>query len=140
VPLASAGDRIDVASLAALPKPVSRVTGSTAEAEVVTVDRFGNAQLSVTGPDAARAGITPGTAVTLGWHGRELTVPFARTFGDVAAGELVSYTDSAGFVSVAVNGGHAARRLALYAGTRVTLRVTELFHRVHFRTGSRVTP
>jgi S-adenosyl-L-methionine hydrolase (adenosine-forming) len=140
VPLASAGDRIDVASLAALPKPVSRVSGGTAEAEVVTVDRFGNAQLSVPGPDAARAGMTPGKAVTLGWLGRELTVPFARTFGDVAAGQVVSYTDSAGFVSIAVNGGNAAHRLALRPGTRMTLRVTKLFHRVPFRAGSRVTP
>ena len=36
---------------------------------------------------------------------------FGVTFGEVAPGELVAYTDSAGFVSIAVNGGSAAQRL-----------------------------
>ncbi len=129
--LARAGDELDVASLVALPRPASRVRDGTAEGEVVTVDRFGNAQLSVTGTDAALAGMMPGRAVALAWHGRMLTVPFALTFGEVGPGGLVCFLDSAGFVAVAVNGGSAARRLALYPGTRVTLTVMKLFiHRV----------
>ena len=48
---------------------------------------------------------------------------FGVTFGEVAPGELVAYTDSAGFVSIAVNGGSAAQRLGLHPGTRVTLTV-----------------
>ena len=135
VPFERAGERLDVASLIALSRPASRVSGGTADGEVVTVDRFGNAQLSVTGPDAARAGLMPGTAVTLAWQGRELDAPFGATFGDVGPGELVCYTDSAGFVSIAVNGGDAARQLGLRPGTRVTLRVTNLFQRVRFPMG-----
>ncbi len=129
VPLARAGDEIDAASLTALPRPASRAGGGTAAGEVVTVDRFGNAQLSVTGTDAALAGLVPGSTVALAWHGGELTVRFGVTFGDVGPGEVICYTDSAGFVSVAVNGGDAARRLALHPGTRVTLTVTKLFIR-----------
>jgi S-adenosyl-L-methionine hydrolase (adenosine-forming) len=118
--LAQAGDEIDPASLVVLPPPVSRVRGGAADAEVVTVDRFGNAQLSLTGQDAAGAGVLPGTRVVVEFGGQRLTMPFAATFGDVAPGELVGYTDSAGLVSIAVNGGDAARRLALRPGTRVT--------------------
>ena len=132
-PLAEAGDEADPASLVALPRPVSRVRDGAADAEVVTVDRFGNAQLSLTGQEAARAGMPPGVAVALEFGGQRLTVPFRTTFGDVAPGELVCYTDSAGFVSVAVNGGDAARRLALRPGTLVTLGVTELFSGTAFR-------
>jgi len=124
--LSEAGEEADPASLVVLPRPASVVRPGLAEGEVVTVDRFGNAQLSVTGADAARAGITPGLLITLVWAGREVTVPFGVTFGDVATGELVAYADSAGLVSVAVNGGGAAQRLALHPGTRVTLRVTKL--------------
>ena len=133
VTLAEAGDEVDPASLAALPRPVSRVRDGAADAEVVTVDRFGNAQLSLTGQDAVRAGMAPGAAVALEFGGQQLPVPFRTTFGDVAAGELVCYTDSAGFVAIAVNGGDAAGRLALRPGTLVTLRATELFSGTAFR-------
>jgi S-adenosyl-L-methionine hydrolase (adenosine-forming) len=131
--LAEAGEEVDPASLVALPRPVSRVSDGAAEAEVLTVDRFGNAQLSLTGQDAMRAGIAPGVAVRLEFGGQRLTVPFRMTFGDVAPGELVGYIDSAGFVSIAVNGGDAARRLTLRPGTSVTLTVTELFSGPAFR-------
>jgi S-adenosyl-L-methionine hydrolase (adenosine-forming) len=42
-------------------------------------------------------------------------------FGAVAAGDLVAYTDSAGLVSIAVNGGNAAQRLALPPGAVVSV-------------------
>ena len=121
IPLAEAGDEVDAASLVTLPRPVSRVRDGEAEGEVITVDSFGNVQLSIAGPDAARAGAVPGSAVTLRWNERRITVPLRRTFGDVAVDELVCYVDSAGFASIAVNGGSAAQRLALRPGTRVTL-------------------
>ncbi len=133
VALAEAGGELDPASLVALPRPASRVRDGLAEGEVVTVDRFGNVQLSVTGADAARAGMAPGTAITLRWRAGELTVPVRTTFGEVAPGEVVACTDSAGLVSIAVNGGDAARRLALGPGTRVTLSATELSLRTAFR-------
>jgi S-adenosylmethionine hydrolase len=125
VPLAQAGGQLDVASLVTLPRPASRITEGRIDAEVLTVDRFGNAQLSVTGPEAARAGLTPGTTATLAWDSRELTVPFGSTFGDVTAGELVCFQDSAGYVAIAVNGGNAAQRLGLHPESLVTLTVTK---------------
>ena len=124
-PLARAGDALDVASLVTLPMPVSRVGAGDVGAEVLTVDRFGNAQLSVTGADAARAGLVPGVPVRLAWDGHERTVAFGSTFGDVTAGELIGYTDSAGYVAIAVNGGSAAERLGLRPGMRVTLTITK---------------
>lgn len=124
-PLVEAGDEIDPASLVMLPRPGSRVRDGAAEAEVITVDRFGNIQLSVSGTDAAGAGIIPGVTVELAWGQRAVTMTFATAFGDVPPGELVSYVDSAGFVAVAVNGGSAAQRLELRPGTPVTLTVTK---------------
>ncbi|HEY7260987.1 MAG TPA: SAM-dependent chlorinase/fluorinase [Trebonia sp.] len=124
-PLAQAGDELDVASLVTLPRPESQLRDGGADAEVVTVDRFGNAQLSVTGADAARAGLVPGAAVTLAWEGQQRAVAFGSTFGEVGPGELVGYPDSAGYVAIAVNGGSAAQRLGLRPGTRVTLTVTK---------------
>ena len=132
-PLAQAGEELDLASLVRLPRPETRVFDGGIEGEVVTVDRFGNAQLSATGADAARGGVFPGVTVALSWDGREIAVPFGTTFGEVAAGALVAYTDSAGFVSIAVNGGSAAQRLGLRPGTRVTLTIPEQLARPEFR-------
>jgi S-adenosylmethionine hydrolase len=123
VPLDRAGDPIEVSSLVTLPEPASRVTGGAAQAEVVTVDRFGNAQLSLTGAAAAGAGFVPGVIVALAWAGQQVTLPFATTFGDVAPGDLVCYRDSSDAIAVAVAGGDAARRLGLSAGTPVTLKI-----------------
>jgi S-adenosyl-L-methionine hydrolase (adenosine-forming) len=119
--LAAAGDEIAVGELVTLPSPESRVHESTAAGEVLTVDRFGNLQLTITAADAAQAGLVPGGAVLLACDHQQLTLPYREMFGAVAAGELVAYTDSAGLVSIAVNGGDAARRLGLAPGAPVRL-------------------
>jgi S-adenosyl-L-methionine hydrolase (adenosine-forming) len=121
VPLERAGEPLAAASLVELPAPAFRVTGGAARAEVVTVDRFGNAQLSLPGDDAAPAGLVPGASITLTWDGGKVTVPFATTFGDVKPGELVCYRDSSDLVAIAVASGNAAAILGLRPGSAVTL-------------------
>jgi hypothetical protein len=121
LPLTSAGDPVEVGSLVTLPPRACRLTAEGAELEVVTVDRYGNAQLSLPGRDAARAGLVPGAAVVITWDEREQTAPFVTTFGDVAPGELLCYRDGGDWVALAVAGGDAARMLGLRPGTRVTL-------------------
>ncbi|HEX6969449.1 MAG TPA: SAM-dependent chlorinase/fluorinase [Micromonosporaceae bacterium] len=114
-PLADAGPVLDPAELVRLPDPVVRAGDGWLEAEVLTVDRFGNVQLAA--PASALAGL-----------GRELTVGdvpavHGSTFGDVPAGRLVVYGDSAGRVAVAVNGGRAVVVLACAPGD--LLRIAE---------------
>ena len=124
LPLDEAGDRVEVTSLVTLPPQECRITGDGARVEVVTVDGFGNVQLSLPGADAPRAGLTPGRTVTLAWDGGELAVPFVTTFGEVAPGQPLCYRDSGDWVALAVAGGDAARRFGLRPGTRMTLIVT----------------
>jgi hypothetical protein len=124
LPLGEAGDPVEVASLVTLPQPEWLVTGAGAQVEVVTVDGFGNVQLSLPGAEAPRAGLIPGASVTLAWEGREVTVPFVTTFGEVAPGEPLCYRDGGDWVAIAVAGGDAARRFGLRPGTRMTLTVT----------------
>ncbi len=121
--LTSAGEEIDVAGLVTLPPPERQVRDFTAAGEVLTVDRFGNIQLTVTGADAASIGVTPGGTALVRFGHRQLALPYRETFGTVATGELVAYTDSAGLVSIAVNGGNAAQRLGLPPGARVSITV-----------------
>jgi len=119
--LAAAGQEIDVGGLVTLPVPARRVLDFTAEGEVLTVDRFGNVQLTITGADAAEIGAQTGGTVLAHFGHRQLTLPYRETFGAVATGELVAYTDSAGLVSIAVNGGNAAQRLGLPPGARISI-------------------
>jgi S-adenosyl-L-methionine hydrolase (adenosine-forming) len=123
VELSAAGAEIDVVDLVTLPAPERLVRDSVAEGEVLTVDRFGNIQLAITAADAAQAGIKPGGTVLISCGRHRLTVPYRDMFGAVAPGELVTYADSAGLVSIAVNGGNAAQRLGLPPGARVRIAV-----------------
>jgi len=119
--LDAAGAGIAVADLVMLPAPERVVRDFMAAGEVLTVDRFGNVQLTITGADAAEIGVTPGGTVLVRFGHQQLTVPYRETFGAVATGDVVAYTDIAGLVSVAVNGGNAAQRLGLPPGARISI-------------------
>jgi S-adenosylmethionine hydrolase len=119
--LGDAGDEIDVADLVALPAPTSRVHDGEAEGEVMSVDRFGNVQLSIPAADAGMLGIGVGSPLVVRAGRRQLTVPFTDTFAAVAPGEIVAFTDSAGLISLAVNAGDAAQELGLPPGAHVRL-------------------
>jgi hypothetical protein len=119
--LASAGSQIDPADLVTLPSPTSRVSEGEAEGEVMSVDRFGNVQLSIPAADAGRLGISFGSPVVVRCGRRQLTVPYLETFAAVAPGEVVAFTDSAGLISLAVSAGDAAQELGLPPGAHVRL-------------------
>ena len=109
--LASAGSA--TAALVRLPPPHLRRMPDGVAAEVLTVDRFGNLQLAVLADT-----MPPLSGVTV--NDRPATA--GATFGDVAPGGLVVFTDSAGYLAVAVNGGSAAALLNIHAGDHVTVR------------------
>jgi S-adenosyl-L-methionine hydrolase (adenosine-forming) len=119
--LAAAGTEIDVADLVTLPVPERLIRDSVAEGEVLTVDRFGNVQLTIAAADAAEIGLKSGGTAIIRCGRRHLVIPYRDMFGAVAPGELVAYTDSAGLVSIAVNSGDAAQRLGLPPGARVSI-------------------
>ena len=107
-PLAEAGPAVDPAGLVRLPDPIVAVGDGWLEAEVLTIDHFGNVQLAA--PASALDRLGP--AVRVG----DLPAVHGTTFGDAPAGELIVYADSAGRVAVAVNGGRAAGVLAATTG------------------------
>ncbi len=120
--LGSAGDEIDVADLVNLAgrRRAGCTTRAEAEGEVMSVDRFGNVQLSIPAADAGMLGIGVGTPLIVRAGRRQLTIPFTDTFAAVAPGEIVAFTDSAGLISLAVNAGDAAQELGPPAGERMS--------------------
>lgn len=117
--LGAVGGRVDLGALVTLPQPIRRMREDGAEGEVLTVDRFGNVQLSITAIDLDQLGVRTGSTIAVTLGRRRLSVPYRETFGSVPPGELVAYADSAGCVALAVNGGNAAQRLGLPPGAHV---------------------
>lgn len=119
--LEQAGTRIDAEDLVTLPAPTSRMLEGEAEGEVLSVDRFGNIQLSIPSVTASALGISIGSQVIIRCNRREITAPYLVTFGAAAPGELIAFTDSAGLISLAVASGSAAEKLSLPPGARVRI-------------------
>jgi len=113
--LAEAGPALDPATLVRLPDPVVAIGDGWLEAEVSTIDRFGNVQLAAPGTAIHRlaAGLTVGGVRAVR----------GATFADAPRGGLVVYIDSADRVAIAVNGGRAAVVLSVTPGDLV--RVTD---------------
>jgi S-adenosylmethionine hydrolase len=118
---ADVGAQTDVAGLVMLAPPTSRMLDGEADGEVLSVDRFGNVQLSIPAPAAAELGIRLGSSLLIRCNRRELIAPYLETFGSAAPGELIAFTDSAGLISLAVSSGNAAERLSLPPGARVRI-------------------
>ncbi|GAA4948459.1 SAM hydrolase/SAM-dependent halogenase family protein [Actinoplanes utahensis] len=112
---AEAGPAIDPATLIRLPDPVVTIGDGWIEAEVLTVDRFGNVQL------AAEASALSGLGSELLVNGN-VRARRGTTFADVNVGELLVFPDSADRVAIAVNNGRAVVLLSVVPGD--TVRIT----------------
>ncbi len=111
--------------LVASPIPAAMAVEGGLATEVIYEDTFGNLKLSALVDDvrAATGGDPVGAAFEVATDdGRVLPMPWARTFGVVAAGEPLLYEDSYGRACIAVNQGSAAAALGLVEGTRLQLR------------------
>ncbi|TMR40214.1 SAM hydrolase/SAM-dependent halogenase family protein [Actinomadura geliboluensis] len=108
-----------------VPPPVAGDGGLTVP--VLYTDRFGSLVLGAEPGDltAAFGELPPGTPLDVAW-----TVPapgsarvaFAETFGAVAPGEPLLWTDSSGWLGLAVNQGSATDALGLKGVRSLTLR------------------
>ncbi|HZM82456.1 MAG TPA: SAM-dependent chlorinase/fluorinase [Candidatus Limnocylindrales bacterium] len=108
------GPEVDPETLIQLPEPVVEFGDGWVEAEVLTIDRFGNVQLAA-------------PASFLNQLPDRMTVGGCRairgeTFADAPSGGLVVFGDSADRLAIAVNGGRAAVMLAVTPGD--ILRIT----------------
>jgi S-adenosylmethionine hydrolase len=121
--LAEAGEPCDPDELVPLHLPRPSVDGDVLVAHALYVDRFGNVQLDVSHEDLADTGLKLGRRVELAFASSEpQQAVFARTFADVAAGELLVYEDAYRRLAVAVSHGNASARLGLVADAEVRIR------------------
>ena len=103
-----------VTDLVRLPERPVHTAPGLLRAPVLSVDGFGNVQLTATAEHLA------GLGADLEVAGRPVVL--GRTFADAAPGGLVVLADSAGHVAVAVNRGSAAAELGLEPDGDVEIR------------------
>ena len=117
VDLAELGPAVDPFSLLPGVVPLTRLDDEVLKAEVLWVDRFGNAQLNVDPED-----LRPfGDRLTVGVGNRTRTATTVVAFGALAPGELGLLVDSYGLVSLTLDRASAADELGLGPGAPVDL-------------------
>jgi S-adenosyl-L-methionine hydrolase (adenosine-forming) len=115
--ITEAGPEIDPFTLTPGLIPVTRVDEGTLVAEVLWVDRFGNAQLNVDPDELADYG----ERIRIRWADQSRTGRRAATYGDLKMGEVGLVVDSYGLVSICLDRRSAAAELKLRPGTAVSL-------------------
>ena len=94
------------------------------DAVVITYDRFGNVVTNIPRPLAEKAwSFGDRLAVTVG--GYEMTVPFVRTYGLVAPGDLLATLSSSGFLEISRREASAADQLEATPGMPVSVAKAE---------------
>ena len=123
VQIVEVGEEIDPASLVDMQvldaAEVTHADGGTwFSARIISIDRYGNARLSVM---QDRAGFGYGSTVTVDAGDGGMAVQYVETFGSAKAGELILVPDSHWRLSLAINRGSAAQALTLKVGGRVRI-------------------
>jgi S-adenosylmethionine hydrolase len=116
VPLEQLGTPIAPDTLQRLPYLEPEFTADTVRCRPLHTDHFGNVVFALR-CEAFRAwqgdGSAPVRVRLENASGASLELPLVRTFGEVGWGEPLAYWGSNGYLEVAVNGGSAARQLAI---------------------------
>jgi len=97
-------------------------SGEVLEAGIISIDRFGNARLSLAYEDL---GLKYGDWLRIDAGDGQMSVRYVETFGSSKAGELMLVPDSHWRLSLSINRGNASQALALKLGDRVRLLRTE---------------
>jgi S-adenosylmethionine hydrolase len=114
VELPELGNPCDPRDLVTLALPEARLQAGELLAHALRVDRFGNVQLDAVHEQLAQTGLKLGRRVEVRTAAGEAhAAAYARTFADVAAGELLVYEDSSRRIALAISHGDAASRLGI---------------------------
>ncbi len=107
------GEAIGFRELELLEVPEPTITTGRIDAQVLYLDQYGNVILNLHSEVLDGTFFTEEVPIQLETSLQKMIVPVGRTFADVAAGEPVLFTDSTGFLALAVNRGSAGSRFGL---------------------------
>lgn len=118
VELSELGERVEPGSLHRAEPPGPERDGRGLIARILSIDRYGNARLSVMQEETE---LEYGAEIIVESGDGEIPVRYLETFGAARTGELALVPDSHWRLSLAINQGNASRALGLDRGDRVRL-------------------
>lgn len=107
------GDAIGFRDLVPLELPEPTIAAGQIDANVLYIDQYGNVILNLHSEALDGTFFVEDQPVWLETSRQKMLIPLGRTFGEVTAGEAVLFTDSSGYLALAVNRGSAASRFGL---------------------------
>lgn len=113
---------VEVSSYVRLAQYQPRIVGEDLEATVIHVDGFGNLVTNLTYKLLNELGVREGCKFRVNLKGRELEIPYVRSFSSVGVGELLALVAGGGYLEISVNMGRARERLGISKGERLILR------------------
>ncbi|MGB3682311.1 MAG: SAM-dependent chlorinase/fluorinase [Rubrobacteraceae bacterium] len=120
--LSDLGDPIDPAGLESSNLPGVEVEDGGFSAQVISIDRYGNARLSMMEEEL---GLNYDAPLRVDTGDGDMPVRYIETFGSAKAGELILVPDSHWRMSLAINMGSARHALGLEIGACVRLTSVE---------------
>jgi S-adenosyl-L-methionine hydrolase (adenosine-forming) len=104
------GPELNVKNLVQLNIPIAKKEEKGIAGEIIALDDpFGSLISNIEGKDFLSLGYARGDKVTVTLGGKQMVLPFVKTFSDVPIGEPLLYIDSRGYVGLAVNQRDFAR-------------------------------
>lgn len=101
---------------------VARIEGSTAHAEIASIDDWGNLLTTFVPADLQAIGVAPGEHLQVDACGGTTTVRFGDEMFDVRPGEWIALPRPDGHLTIAVSYGSAAEGLGCGELTAITIR------------------
>ena len=104
-----------------LPRNTATVMTNQAKGQVLYVDHYGNILTNIPGSEIGK--LKPGQLLSVTIKGKNLSVPFLRTYAEAPADRPFALINSDGEFEIAVNKGNAARELGVKVGDPVVLKL-----------------
>ena len=104
------GPEVAVSSLVRANLRAPRIDAGGINGDVVALDDpYGNLVTNIPAEDFLKLGYRVGDPIAVRVGGREIALPYVKTFSDVPTGQLLLYIDSRGRVGLALNQGDFSR-------------------------------
>jgi S-adenosylmethionine hydrolase len=103
-----------VSQLVRLTPKTATVTDKGIQGDIIGLDDpFGSLISDIPGDDFKKLGYVLGDRIPVEINKKPVTVPYVKTFMDVAVGESLLYIDSRGRVGIAVNQGNYSKKFSI---------------------------
>lgn len=116
------GARISLSELVKLNINIVKIDEKGLTAEAIALDgQYGNLITNIDEQDFAKLGYRLGDKVTIKIADQEISMPFVKTFSDVAINTPLLYVDSRGHLAMAINQNNFAQNYKIQIPSRISI-------------------